>query len=88
MACCDWDTFSDGISAAFKRANIGLALIDWKRAKRHWKKYHCTGAEAAHMQIQDLRREGEYLFSVQEYRRIDDDEDGGVNVFRPSPIPA
>lgn len=64
MPCCDWQTFEDGFLAAWRRKGAGELLIDWKRAKRDWRRHHCTGFEAASMQLRDLSREGEYLWSM------------------------
>lgn len=77
MSCCDWQTFSDAFTAAFKRKNAGAELIDWKRAKKDWRRHHCTGGEAASMQLRDLANEGEYLFLMRNKRGGNDD--GGVS---------
>lgn len=64
MPCCEWDDFEASVKLAFKEKNADEILIDWKQAKRDWKRYHCTGAEAASMQLRDLARDGEYNYSV------------------------
>lgn len=66
MACCDWDTFKGSLLASFAQAACPSNLIDWKRARRDWSRYHCTGGEAASMQLRDLRQEGEYLLFTQQ----------------------
>jgi hypothetical protein len=85
MSCCDWETFSEAFKVAFERKNAGLALIDWKRARRDWKRHHCTGGEAASMQLRDLAEEGEYLFLIRPNRR-GGNGDGGI-VIKPKPCP-
>lgn len=61
MACCDWQTFEEAMLCAFARRGIPSLLIDWKRARRDWKRHNCTGEEAASMKARDLTREGEYI---------------------------
>lgn len=73
-ACCDWQTFEDGFLATWRRKannNAGEALVDWVKAKKDWKRNHCTGSEAAAMQLQELAREGEYLWIERLNRRAD-----------------
>jgi hypothetical protein len=62
MACCDWETFKQGLTVAFAERAVPSSLIDWKRAKRDWSRHHCTGAESAIMQIAAINREGEYAY--------------------------
>ena len=82
MACCDWQTFKDSFLAAWRRKKTGEALIDWVRAERHWKRYHCTGGEAALMQLRDLANEGLYLIFERIRPQRRDDGDGGLAVSR------
>lgn len=79
MPCCEWNDFQTGVKLAFKAARAGELLIDWKRAKRDWKRYHCTGPEAASMQLRDLRNDGEYNFMAPIPRKPRGG-DGGVAV--------
>jgi hypothetical protein len=60
VSCCDWQTFEESLLHAFACQAVPCILIDWKRARRDWKRHHCTGSEAASMQIRDLRMDGEY----------------------------
>lgn len=82
MACCDWDTFKDAFLGAWNRAKYtpSEVLIDWRRAKRDWKRYHCTGYEAATMQLQGLAKDSEYLWVARANRRRGGD--GGMAVER------
>lgn len=84
MACCDWATFEDGFLGAWRRKRAGELLIDWARAKRDWRRFHCTGAEAAAMQLRDLSNEAEYLWI--EPRRPNDDGNGR-GPKDPAPVP-
>ena len=61
MACCDWNDFESGMVAAFRSRGAAGVLIDWPRARKDWKRHHCTGGEAAAMQLRDLSAEGDYL---------------------------
>ena len=61
MACCDWSDFEIGVVAAFRKRGAPDALIDWQRARKDWKRHHCTGGEAAAMQLLDLSSESDYL---------------------------
>ena len=74
MECCDWDTFETGFIAKWHEGTRrtpppSTLLIDWKRAKRDWKRYGMTGAEAAHMQKSELTKEGEYAWSSTDLTR-------------------
>lgn len=62
MACCDWIDFKRGFLAKWSESKPApaLDLIDWKKARTDWRRYHCTGAESASMQLRDLRNEGDY----------------------------
>lgn len=88
MACCDWETFKSGFLAAWKLKCASELLIDWKCAKRDWKRYHCTSGEAASMQLRKLAKEGNYLWLeiLNNGKRNGGDGDGGV-VVRPMPRP-
>lgn len=85
MACCDWATFCDSLLATWRKKKAGELLIDWDRAKTDWARHHCTGGEAAKMQLQMLARESDYLWleRVNKNRR---DDDGGIAC--PAPVPA
>lgn len=89
MACCDWETFYDGFVNTWSKAKAGDALIDWRRARRNWSRNHCTGGEAASMQLRALKLEGEYLFSTGRGKR-NGGGDGGAPIIpnRPKPVPA
>ncbi len=93
MACCDWQTFEDGFLATWRKARPapGELLIDWKRAKTNWERHHCTGGEAAKMQLGVLANEGLYCWEPPGPRKSDDDSgsDGsgpGWSGDKPSPI--
>lgn len=63
--CCDWDTFRSGFLAHWRRdkATPGIALIDWKAARRDHHRGN-TGSESAFMQLRALREEGEYNYTA------------------------
>lgn len=61
MECCDWQTFEQGFLTTLAENRVPSALADWKRARRDWKRYACTGHESALMQVRRLREEGEYV---------------------------
>jgi hypothetical protein len=66
VSCCDWDTFETGFIRAWhtgsrRSAPPSTLLIDWARARRDWKRYHCTGFEAAFMQLRDLSDDSLYI---------------------------
>lgn len=85
MTCCDWQTFEDSFLSTWRRKNAGEALIDWVKVKRDWSRYHCTGGEAASMQLRALAKEGEYLWLEKfkpKFRNGRNDDDGGVLVCR------
>lgn len=82
MACCDWQTFEDSFLHAWRRKNAGEALVDWVTANRHWKRYHCTGGEAASMQLHALAEEGLYLWLEKFKPKKGNDGEGGVSVRR------
>lgn len=89
MACCDWQTFEDGFLAAWRKARHtpGELLIDWRQAKTNWRRHHCTGGEAAKMQLVELANEGLDYWEPPK-PRLDDDGDGGPRKSsdKPSPI--
>lgn len=62
MTCCDWPTFEAAFRHAWETKGAGPALIDWAKAERDWRRHHCTGGEAARMQLQALAREADYLW--------------------------
>lgn len=64
MACCSWETFKNAFLGAWRQARHtpGELLIDWIRARKDWKRHHCTGGEAALMQLRALSKEGEYIW--------------------------
>lgn len=80
MPCCEWDDFEASVKLAFKEKNADEILIDWKLAKRDWKRYHCTGAEAASMQLRELARDGEYNHMVPTLRKPRRGGDGGIAI--------
>jgi hypothetical protein len=82
MACCDWETFEDAFLATWRSARHtpGELLIDWRKARTDWKRHHCTGGEAATMQLRELARGGEYLWMAHRNKR--NGGDGGVAVER------
>lgn len=84
MACCDWETFEDSFLATWRKARHtpGEAMIDWKQARTDWKRNHCTGGEAASMQLRGLARDGEYLWLERANRRRGGNGDGGLAVER------
>lgn len=82
VACCDWQTFEDSFLTAWRRKSAGEALIDWGRAHRDWKRYHCTGGESASMQLRSLANEGIYLWFEKIKPRKGNDGEGGVCVSR------
>lgn len=86
MACCDWQTFEDSFLYSWRRKNVGELLIDWVKAKRDWKRYHCTGGEAASMQLCKLYREADYLWLSPRPNRGDDDGGGGAVVVPRQPV--
>jgi hypothetical protein len=59
--CCSWEDFRLSVLKAFARNGAPSILIDWKRARRDWKRYSMTGGEAASMQLRDLGKEREYV---------------------------
>ena len=61
--CCDWETYEESFLAAWARAKGAPAecLIDWKLARRHWKRYGMTGYEGAWTQLKRLSEEADYL---------------------------
>lgn len=92
MPCCDWNTFTESFLDAWRRKGFGEVLIDWKKAKRDWRRFHCTGGEAARMQLVELAKEGAYLWleRFQVKKRRPGDDEGGLPCagHRPkSPVP-
>lgn len=83
MACCDWETFKDSFIGAWTRKGVGDLLIDWARAEIDWCRYHCTGGEAAKMQLQVLAREGDYLW-LERLNNRQRGDDGGLPVSVPA----
>lgn len=86
MSCCDWETFESSFRSAWRRKNAGETLIDWVVAKRDWKRNHCTGGEAASMQLGKLAREADYLWLAKLRKRGDDDGGGGAVVHPREPV--
>jgi hypothetical protein len=86
MACCDWQTFEEGFLGEWDRAKHSPSklLIDWKLAKKYWSRYHCTGGEAARVQLKVLSKECEYLW-IEKFNKKRGD-DGGLSVM-PLPEP-
>lgn len=66
MACCEWDTFKDGFLGVWRQAkhNPSPLLIDWKQAEHLWRRHHCTGGEAARVQISALSEEANFLWAM------------------------
>lgn len=79
MACCDLETFKESFLAAWRKAKHQPSelLIDWRKARNDWKRHHCTGGEAATMQLREAAKGGEYLWMTRPNRR---DGDGGMAV--------
>lgn len=88
MACCDWETFEEAFRAAWRRAKRSPSplLVDWDQARLYWDRYHCTGFEAARVQLTALDKEGEFLIIEQLNRHH---EDVAVDEARPhTPVAA
>lgn len=64
MACCDWNTFTDAFLGAWRKArhNPSPLLIDWRQAEHQWRRHHCTGGEAACVQLKALSAEANFLW--------------------------
>ena len=78
--CCDWDTFELGFIChwhAEKPAVPSTLLIDWKKARRGWRRGN-TGMEEAFMQLRALRESGEYLLAGAPFVRRRGGRDGGL----------
>ncbi|MDD5056581.1 MAG: hypothetical protein PHQ60_02310 [Sideroxydans sp.] len=61
-------------------------LIDWVLAKRYWRKFHCTGGEAASVQLKVLSKESDYLW-LEKLNNKRGGGDGGLGVVPlPEPI--
>lgn len=85
MPCCDWETFEYAFLEAWSRKGAGETLIDWKLAKMDWKRHHCTGGEAATMQLRELAMEADYLWLAKFNKKRGGD--GGLAVGQlPQPI--
>lgn len=84
MACCNWETFEEAFLAAWRKAKHTPSelLIDWRKARTDWMRHHCTGGEAATMQLREFAKDGEYLWVMLPIRR---DDDGGMTV-KPTPV--
>lgn len=82
MACCDWSTFEDSFLSAWRRKNAGEALVDWSVAKKDWRRNHCTGGEAASMQLKKIAREADYLW-LEMLRKRGGNDGGGSAIVRP-----
>jgi hypothetical protein len=87
MACCNWDTFNEGFVFAWRHKGVGELLIDWKQAKKDWKRYHCTGGEAASVQLRFLAQEGTYLWLERFNEGKGGDYGGGGVTIHPIPKP-
>lgn len=85
MACCDWATFEASFLSAWQSKGAGEALIDWKRATKDWRRYHCTGAEAASMQLRNFVVESDYLW-LAKFRKRDEDGSGSALVSNRQPV--
>lgn len=81
MACCGWQTFEEGFLATWRGARHAPSelLIDWTLAKKYWSRYHCTGGEAAGVQLKALSREGDYAFIEQLNKKFRGGEGGGLS---------
>lgn len=77
MACCEWEDFKLGVETAFQRHACPSALIDWDRMERCWSRYHCTGAEAASMQLLDMASVADHYRCLQD-RHPGEGDDGGL----------
>lgn len=88
MACCDWETYRDSFLGAWARdkTKASVLLIDWKKAKNAWQKYHCTGGEAARAQLTMLKKEAEYQWIANSRKDKDDPDDRGPR-WSPGPSP-
>jgi hypothetical protein len=64
MPCCSIEQFVTEFAEYWSRAkhSPSTVLIDWERARRDWKRYHCTAAEAVSMQVRDLLSEADYIW--------------------------
>lgn len=67
--CCDWDTFLCSLMAAAERLKFPLILVNNCEARRAWRRYGCTGAEAIKMQRNRVLGEAMYLYSTPPRRR-------------------
>lgn len=76
-SCCDWEQFEYEFLHYWKKQGIGELLIDWKRARRDFKLYCCTGPESAKMQILDMSKDTEYLWA-EKINKYKGNDDGGV----------
>ena len=47
--CCDWDTFLWGFLDAARRRRFPLILVNRCEARKLWRHWACTGAEALTM---------------------------------------
>ena len=63
--CCAWEDFKLSLLNTFARNACPSSLIDWKKARRDWKRYSCTGYEAASMQLRELKSDSEYVLLTQ-----------------------
>lgn len=89
MSCCDWDDFRLGLLSAWQRDKHKPSelLINWRLARKYWKRHHCTGGEAASVQIHSLRAESDYLWFLPRGGQQDDDGPRPVKPKPRHPIP-
>lgn len=60
--CCDWDTFLTSLMRACEKLKFPLILINWRMARRDWRRYGMTGAEVVKMQRNAELPNAEYLY--------------------------
>lgn len=91
MPCCSIEQFVTEFSEYWFRAKHSPSplLIDWERACRDWRRYHCTAAEAVSMQVRDLLREAEYIWLSGYGGSPGNGDDRGPGLpWTPSPLPS
>ncbi len=64
LPCCDIEQFVHEFAHYWNQAQPSPSplLIDWTRALSDWRQHHCTGAESVRMQVDQLKREADYLW--------------------------
>ena len=59
--CCDWDMFLFELIGTAYQMKFPLLLVNWREARRYWRRYSCTGAEV--IKIQRAREINEALYN-------------------------